>query len=152
MAKTVSGCVYDNERHPQSTGTYPPHGADGHLFEIPTAKLPHLLGDGMFLPTKLDQIPPTPSDVVREVTNEPDALRVFGDGQVLQGELVLARKNSLEQRAPLDASLSSIAVPFFSLPAIPRKPWISLSFLGEEKLQVQISETAATDLAMKSCV
>ena len=147
--------MYDNEKHLQPAGTYPSHKAGGHLFEIPTGRLPHSPGDDKFgdvpSPTKLDRIPSESSDATWEVTNEPAALRVFKDDRVPHGELALARKNSLEEWAPLDANLSSFNVPFF-LPTVPRETWISLSFLGEEKLQVQLSETAATDLAMKACV
>ena len=159
-------CVYDNEKHLQPAGTYPSHWPDGHLsgqrprgpdlVQIPTATPYHSLTDGMFgdvpPPAKLDQIPSTSSDATRVSTNESAVLRVFRDSHVPHGELILAHRNPLEQCALLDTSLTFLAVPFFFLSTIPHEPWISLSFLGEEKLQVQISETAATDLAMKACV
>jgi hypothetical protein len=155
-ARTTSECVYDNEKHLQPAGTYPSHKADGHLFEIPTGRLPHSPGDDKFgdvpSPAKLDRIPSKSSEATWIVTNDPAALQIFRDGQVPHGELVLAHRNPLEKRAPLDTSLPFFTVPFFSLPTIPREPWISLSFFGGEKLQVQISEMAATDLAMKACV
>jgi hypothetical protein len=144
-ARTTSECAYDNEKHLQPAGTYPEHWPDGHLsgqrprgpdlVQIPTATLHHSL-----------------TDTTRVATNESAVLRVFRDNHVSHRELILARRNPLEQYVFLDTNLTFLAVPFFFLPTIPHEPWISLSFLGEEKLQVQISETAATDLTMKACV
>jgi hypothetical protein len=158
MTKTVSECVYHSERRPQTDGTYFSHWADGRLLpggsgsaEIRTAAPSHPLIDGVS-GAKLDRIPSTSSDASWAVTNEPAAQHVFGTDQVPHGELVLVRGDPLEQRAPLDTSKATFTIPSSFLPTIPPEPWIPLSFLGEEKLQVQVSDTAATDLDMKSCV
>ena len=103
-------------------------------------------------PAKLDRIPSTSFDATWVVTDEPAAQQVFVADQVPHGELILIRGDLLEQRVPLDTSKSTFTIPSSFLPTIPPEPWIPLSFLGEEKLQVQVSDTAATDLDMKSCV
>ena len=163
MTKTVSECVYHSERRAQTAGTYFSHWADGRQLpggsdsaEIRTAASSHPLIDGVSggapSPVKLDRIPSTFSDATWAVTNEPAAQQVFGTDQVPHGELILIRGDPLEQRLPLDTSKSTFTIPSSCLPTIPPEPWIPLSFLGEEKLQVQVSDTAATDLDMKSCV
>jgi hypothetical protein len=166
MAKTVSECVYDNEKHSQIASTFPSLRADGRLpeqrprgpgpVEIPTATPSHSLDDGVFAdapsPTKLDRIPSTSSDVSRVVTNEPAPQQMFEADQVPHGELVLVRGDPPEQCVSLDTSPSVLSVPSFFLPTIPPELRIPLSFLGKERLQVQMSDTTATDLDMKSCV
>ena len=122
--------------------------------EIPTATLYHSPSGSVVAdvapPAEVGPIPSTSSNATRAVTNEPAAQQVFGAGQVSPGGLVLVRKDPLGQRVSPDTSPSTFAVPFFPS-TIPPEPRISLSFLGE-KLQVQISEAAATVLVMKSCV
>ena len=107
-------------------------------------------------PTPLDPIiPPTDSDTIRVVVDEPPDLRVSTAGRVPHGPssgLVLVRRNSFGQRISLDSNPSISIASSFIPPMIPPEPWISLSFLGEEKLQIQLSETEATDLNMRSCV
>jgi len=66
--------------------------------------------------------------------------------------LVLVRRNSLGQRISLDSNPSISIASSFIPPIIPPEPRIPLSFLGEEKLQVQYSETEATDLDLRLCV
>jgi hypothetical protein len=166
-AKTVSECIYDNEKRPQLTGTYPSHWTDGRPsvqqprgsdpIEVPRSILYYSPSDGAFADVpwsaRLDGIPSTSFDATRVVTNEPAALQyAFGTDRVPRGELVLARRNQLGQRVSPDTSPSISTVPSFFLPTIPREQWIPLSFLGEERLQVQFSEGAATDLDIKSCV
>ena len=65
------------------------------------------------------------------VTNEPDAPQLFRVDQDLHGELTLADPSFLTTISP--------------------ELWLPLSFTGE-KLQVQLSESAAADLIMKPCV
>jgi hypothetical protein len=103
-------------------------------------------------PAKSDLISSTSSSAAWVGTDEPVAPQVFGADQVPHGELVLVRRNPREQCVPLDESPSVFTVPSFPLQTIPPELWIPLSFLGEEKLQVQISDMAATDLDMRSCV
>ena len=151
---------------PQPASTHPPHRADGYISgQRPTGPDPlkvltttpfHSLSDGVFggvpSPAKLDRMPSTSFDATWVVTDEPAAQQVFVADQVPHGELILIRGDLLEQRVPLDTSKSTFTIPSSFLPTIPPEPWIPLSFLGEEKLQVQVSDTAATDLDMKSCV
>ena len=105
------------------------------------------------LPAQLGRIPSAFSDAMWAATNEPAAQQhAFGANRIPRGELVFARRNQLGQRVSLDTSSSISTVPSFSLLTIPPEQWIPLSFLGEERLQAQFSEAAATDLDMKSCV
>jgi len=66
--------------------------------------------------------------------------------------LIIVRRNPFEQRISLDSNPSISIISSFLRPTIPSEPWIPLSFLGEEKLQVQFCEAGATDLDMKLCV
>ena len=163
MADIVSACAYD-EKYLQPTGTYPSYRTDGHLLgerpaglgpvEIPTAAPSHPPSDDVFgdvpSPAGLYRIP-SASDATWIVTNELAAQQVFQADMVPHGQLVLARRNLFEQRVPPHTRQSAFTVPSF-LRTIPPGLWTPLSFLGEGKLQVQISEIAATELDMKSCV
>jgi hypothetical protein len=165
-AETVSECVYANGKRSQPDGACFPHRTNGSLSEqqpggpipvvIPTTTPFHLLSDGTFADVpwsvKLDRTPSTSSDATRMVTNFPTSQQAFGSNHVPHGELVLVRKDPSEQCLSLDTSSPAFTVSSFFLPTIPPEPWIPLSFLGEERLRVQISDTAATDLDMKSCV
>ena len=152
MAKTVSECVYDDGKRPKpgqrSKGTDP-------VDDVPTATHYHSSSGSAFahvaLLAELDPTPFMPSDATWAVTNEPAAQQIFGADRVPHGELVLARRNQVKQRVSPDTSPSIFAVPSFSSTITP-EPWIPLSFLGGEKLQVQISDAATTELVMKSCV
>jgi len=64
--------------------------------------------------------------------------------------LALVRRKSFEQDIPWDSNPSISIFSSFSPSIIPPEPWIPLSFLGEERLQVQFSEV--TDLDMRSYV
>ena len=164
-ANTVSECVYNKEKRSQPAGTYPPHVANGHQpeqrsgdlgpVEIPTAPPSHSLSDGAFAdvssPTKLDRIPSTSSDATWVVTNFPTSHQVFGSDQAPHEELVLVHRDPSEQYLSLDASSPVFTVLSSFLQTIPPEPRIPLSFLGEERLRVQSSDTAATDLDMKWC-
>ena len=100
-------------------------------------------------PVGLDLVTST-LDTTWAVTNEPAARQVFGVDQVPHGDYII-RRDPHERRTYLDAN-AILTIPSLFLPTVPRETWISLPFLGEEKLPVQLSETAATDLAMKACV
>ena len=98
---------------------------------------------------------PSTSNTTREVGCEPPVPRVFTADQVPRGTssgLVLVRRNSFGQRIALDSNPSISIASSFIPPTIPPEPWIPLSFLGEDKLRVQYSETEATDLDLRSCV
>jgi len=134
LAQSTSQCVYDEE-------------GDGYL---PGQRVGGP-GSAGLNPT------PSASDAPRVVTDEPAALRVFKVNQMSQLEgrsrgLALVHRNPLKQRISLDSSPSISIVSSFLPPTIPPEPWISLSFLGEERFQVQFSKTDATDLDMKLCV
>jgi hypothetical protein len=162
-AKTVTECVYDNERRPQPAGIYPSRRANSHLsgqqprgpdpVEIPTAILYYSPGDGAFAdvppPANLDRAPSTSSDATWVVANKPAAQQVFWTDQVPHEELVRVHGGPLEQCVSLDTSPPAFTIPSFFLQTILREP---LSFLGEEKPQLQISDATATDLDMKSYV
>jgi hypothetical protein len=167
MAKTASKCVYNSEKRSQPTGKYPSHRADDHQsgqrsrgpdpVETPTTTLYHSPSDGVFAgvlpPAQLDRIPSIFPEATWAVTNEPAALQhAFGADRVPHRELVPVRRNQFGQRVSPDTSPSIFTTPSFFLPTTPPELRIPLSFLGEERLQVQFSEAAATDLDMKSCV
>jgi len=154
LANAISGCIYDDEKDPQSGGP------------LPSGSLPsgrHLGGAGTVdIPTDIPiypsaQLNPTPSTsgTTRVVAHELPTLRAFTDDQVPPGPssgLVLVRRNSPGQRISLDSTTSISIASSFMPSIIPPEPRIPLSFLGEEKLQVQFSETEATDLDLKLCV
>jgi hypothetical protein len=164
-AKSVSECVYDDEKHLQQTSMCSSRRADDRLsrqptgpdlVEAPIATPSHSPSDGAPTdappPARLNLIPSISSDASRVVTNEPAIQQVFGADQVPHGQLVLIRRDPLEPCVPLDTSPSASAVSSCFLPTIPPELRMTLSFLGEEKLQVQLSETDAADLVMTACV
>ena len=157
LAYAISECTYDSERDPQSEGNLPSRSTDNpppgqHLSGADTVEIPTVTPT--YPPAQLNPTPST-SDITRVAAYEPSILRVATDVQVPPGPssgLVLVRRGSLGQRISLDSNPSiSIASPFMS-PIIPPEPRIPLSFLGEEKLQVQYSETEATDLDLRLCI
>jgi hypothetical protein len=160
MAKTVSACVYDDEKCLEPTSMYPSYRTDGRSsgerpadldpVEIPIAAASHPPSD---VPPPAELYPiPSASDATWIVTDELAAQQVFGVDRVPHGELVLARRNLFEQRVLPYTSRSTFTAPSFPLSIIPPELWMPLLNLGEEKLQVQISDTAATELDMRSCV
>ena len=105
-------------------------------------------------PAKLNMIPPA-SDTTRVVTYEPSALQKFKVIRVPPGRssgLALVRRNPFERRVPLNSNSPFPIISPFVFKTTPPELRIPLSFLGEERLQVQFSETEATDLDMRSCV
>ena len=162
---TVSECVYNKEKRSQPAGTYPSHVANGHLpeqrsgdpgpVEIPTAPPSHSLSDGVFTdvasPPKLDRIPSASSNATWVMTDLPTSQQEFGSDQAPREELVLVHRDPSKQYISLDASSPVFTVLSSFLQTIPPEPRIPLSFLGEERLRVQSSDTATTDLDMKWC-
>ena len=120
-------------------------GAD--LVEIPAVIFAHS-------PTKWNLTPPT-SNAMRVATYDSPTLHKFKAIRVPDGRssgLALVHKIPFEQRIPLDSNSPFPIVPPLKFKITPPEPRIPLSFLGEERLQVQFSETEATDQDMKSCV
>ena len=157
LGKGISECVYDNENDPQSADVYPSNSADDHpsgqhlggadLVEIPTVTSARSSAE-------LNLIHST-SDTTRVVIHEPPALQVFRTDRVPHGRSLgpaPVRRSSFEQHISLNLNLSISVVSSFLLPTLPPELRIPLSFLGEEKLQVQFSETDVTDLDMRGCV
>jgi len=123
-------CVYD-EKDPQSVGTYHSNNPDSPLSG-------NRLGDT------------DPTAAPKVISAAPRTLKA-GEAPRPPG-LTLVRRNSFEQSISLDSNPSISIMSSFLRPTIPSEPWIPLSFLGEEKLQVQFQETGATDMDMKLCV
>ena len=154
LAHAISGCIYDDEKDPQPEGFLPSSSTDGllsgqRLSGAGTVGVPTVIPT--YPPAQLNPTPST-SDITRAVAYEPPILRVFTDDQVPprpSSGLVLVRRNSLGQRIPLDSNPSISIASSFMFPMIPPELRIPLSFLGEEKLQVQYSSTEATDLDLK---
>ena len=157
--------MYDDEKHLQQTSICSSRRADDRLsgqrptspdlVETPIATPSHLLSDGAPTdapPARLDLTSSISSDASRVVTNDPTVQRVLGADQVPHGELVIIRRDPLEPCVPLDMSPSASALSSCFLPTLPPELRIPLSFSGEEKLQVQLSETDAADLVMTACV
>ena len=155
LAHAISGCTYDDEKDPQSEDILPSRSTDAppsgqHPSGAGTAKIPR----ATYPPAQLNPTPST-SDITRVVAYEPPILRVPTDDQAPPGPssgLVIVRRNSPGQRISLDSNPSISIASSFMLPIIPPELQIPLSFLGEERLRVQYSETEATDLDLRSCV
>ena len=89
------------------------------------------------------------------VTYETSAPQTFKAIRVPRGRpsgLALIRRNPFGRSIALDLNTSAHTDLSFVVPTIPPELRIPLSFLGEERLQVQFSETEATDLDMRSYV
>ena len=100
---------------------------------------------------------PITSDATQVVAYQPSALRMIKVDHVPHGPpqgLVSVRRNRypLGRCTSLDSNQSISIISSFPPPTIPPEPRIPLSFLGKENLQVQFSETDATDLDMGLCV
>ena len=123
------------------------------MSEVPTVSSTHSSIDDVLFPTKLNPLPS--SDATGVMTSRSSTLQVFEANQVPHeppSGLVLVRRNSFEQRIPPDINPSISIASSFLPPTIPPEPQIPLSFLGDDRLQVQISDTEATDLDMRSYV
>ena len=142
-----------------STGPHLPGQQPGDtdlVSEIPAISSTHSPIDDVFSnvlsPTKLNLVPS--SNTTGVVAKSP-TVQNFEADQVLHERSsgpILACRNSFEQHTPLDINLSiSVALSFLP-PTIPPEPLTPLLFLGDKRLQVQISDTSATDLDMISYV
>jgi len=167
LSKSTLDCVYDDEKDPQLADAYPLLNPGGHKagrhfgsadpVGISTIKPAHAPINSVFSEV--------PSPNKRKLTHfaydstwlaadESHALRassVDQDPHSRSSGHVLVRRNSIEKHTSPDIH-SFIPVSSIWFPTIPPEPWIPLSFQGGEKLQVQISEVAASDLDMRSCV
>ena len=155
QAKRIPQCVYNDEKHPRPADIRLLRGTDVH-------PLGQHLGDAdpVDVSTAIStRSPPRlmsiPSAWIGMMTYEPSALQVSRTFKVDQIPhehslgLGPVRRNSFDQRILLDSN-PPISISSFLPQTIPPEPWISpLSFIGEEKLQVQFSEINATDLDMR---
>jgi len=80
------------------------------------------------------------------------ALKVAQPPNSRSSGLVHVRRNSFGQRISSDMSPSISVLSSFLLPTIPPELQMPLSFLGGDRLQIQISDIDATDLDMRSYV
>ena len=152
--KGVSECTYDSEKLPRSTGTYPVHRANGrssgqdlgdaHTVDVPSSTSTHP-------PAKQNPTPST-SAVTGAMIHKSPAPRVLEADQGQRLALVRVHRNPSGQQVSPDSNPSISLISCFPLPGIPPEPYIPLSFLGGERLQVQTSEIAATDLDLRWCV
>ena len=147
-AGSASGCIYDNETRPEPREIYPSSSTAGHLSGVVPVEALVTVAD------LLADLPPSTSGATRILTCESPALQVLEADRVLPGrpsKLVPVHRSSSERHLSLDTNEPSISIiTSFLLPRIPPEPWIPLSFLGEERLQV--SDAATTDLDMRWCV
>ena len=158
LAERISECVYHDQKTPQSAKIVrPSHGADDHqsgkhFGDVDPLKIPTIISFDS--PAELSSTTST-SDDTWAVADEPIDLRTFEADRVPHGHssgFALVRRNSFERDIPRDSNPSISIFSSFSPSIIPPEPWIPLSFLGEERLQVQFSETDVTDLDMRSYV
>ena len=156
MAKNVSECIYDDKKWPQSAGVYPSDCTDDQRSGQDSG------GAGPDVnPTSTpirspseSNLSPT-SDVAHAAIHESSALETLRADRIPHGHptgLVLLRKNPFERRLSLGSIPPISIASSFSPQTIPPELWIPLSFLGEERLQVQFSEKDTTDLDLRSCV
>jgi len=126
--------------------------------DIHTITSTHPPIDGVFadlLSLAMLKLIPSTSDTTWLAINETSALQSFKIDRVLDGHssgLVWVRRNLSGCHVPLGTDPSVWVLSSFLLPAMPPELRIPLSHLGEDRLQVQISDSAATDMDMKSHV
>jgi len=151
-AKGVSECIYDSEKLPELAGVYPVHRADGkpsgqdsgtYPAETPAVTLHNPI--------------PSTSDTTGAVTCEPSASQVSEAGQDKvphepSSGLVRVRRNPPGRHVSKYSNPPISVIPCFPPSKIPPELKVPLSFLGEERLQVQTSEINATELDMRGCV
>ena len=155
LTEIIPESVYDDEDDSQSGDVHPLRSTYGHLTgqklgDADPVKIPPVISTHP--PTKSKPTPPT-FDATRVMTYQPPTLQVVKVPRRRSPGVVSVRRirSPLERRISLENPSVSI-VSSFLLPTIPPEPRIPLSFLGKENLQVQFSETDATDLDMKLCV
>jgi hypothetical protein len=156
--KRASECIYEDERRPHPPSVRLIHGTGGRLpgrqlgsaepVEISTPAPTDGVFTDMILPAKLKLMCSAP-DSIRLVTDESSALQQVPHSH--SSGLSLVRRNPPERVSPDTSPPINIRIPFLP-PIILSEPFIPLSFLGAEKLQVQISDADATDMDMGSCV
>ena len=163
LAESTSECVYSEENCPLSPGVrflYSPYSymsgrqpGGANPANIPSDTSAHPPGGRLpavaLPPTDLSLIPSTPN-VTQVTANWLSAPQMLTTTHV--GHLALARRGSFEQRTSLGTypPISVGSTPLSSI--IPPEVRIPFSLPGGEWSQIQISETAATDLDMRSCV
>jgi len=165
LAGSTSECAYE-EKRPRPAFKYSLYSTDGHLpgqppgGADPVSEIPAVpptyspIDDVVISPTKLNPVPSYP-DTMEVVTNNSATLQILDADQVpheRSSGLVLVRRNSFEQHVPLDVNPSISIASFFLPQSTTPELRIPLSFLGDERLQVQLSDTEATDLDMRSYV
>ena len=151
-AKNVSECVYDDERGPQSSYNADVHSSEQHLGDMDPVDV-STTAVSTRRPDKSNPASST-TDITRVVANEQTGLGVLKSDEVLHGRSsrhTLARRSSLE-RSYHDSNPSISIISSFLPPKIPPQPWIPLSFLGDERLQVQFAQMDTTDMDMRLCV
>jgi len=153
---SVSVCIYDDEQGSYPASVPPLHSADSCLpggadpVEISTPSPTNGVFTDTLSPTKLKLMYFVP-DSIWIVANGLSALQQVPHSHSSGLVLVHRNSNSPEQCISPDTSPPIHTISFLP-PIIPPDPWIPLSFLGVEKLQIQISDIDATDLDMGSCV
>lgn len=130
LANNIPGCVYEGEKRSQPMNIRLWRNVDARLSG-------QHLGDSdpVEVPTALFTSSSPKSDSVPSAT-----------------QVVAVRRKSFGRRISLGSNPSISIVSSFLVPTIPPELRIPLSFLGTEKLQVQFSETEATDLDLRLCV
>ena len=167
VSKSASECIYDNKAQLGPANIYAsrrtpglprrrPGGADPvEVSTITSTNSPTDVAFPNAAPPSGSNLLPSTSGTTLMVTHEPSAKRVFKAGQVTHGRssgFALVRRNSPVQHHSLDTNPSISILSSFLLPTIPPEPRIPLSFLGEDRLRVQISDITATDMDMRSYV
>lgn len=162
LAKTAAECVYDDQRFSYPAGLDSLCDAEGssagqkpedtESVDRPT----HALDDGKFVGTlsHFTELTPTYPTL--------DSMKMATDkNETPDPQCAVARHRSSrtvdrtlrEKYTESVDTVPSISVhPSFLFPSIPPDLQVNLSFLGEENLQVRMSEADATDRDMKSCV
>lgn len=156
QSKCASECIYDDERLPSPTSVRLLHSADGYLpgrqhSEDPVDISTPSSIDGAFvdmLSSAKSKLMCSALDSIRLVTEEPSDLQQVPHSN--SSGLVLFNKNAHEQCISPDTT-PLIDISFLPTIVLPELS-ISLSFMGAEKLQVQISDIDATSMDMRSCV
>ena len=155
QAKRAPECIYDDDRRPYPAGARLLCSTGSHLLEsqlgdtAPVEISTPASMDGMFidmLSHARSKLMCSAPDSIRLATDEPSALH-----HSHSSGLILVHRNSPELRISPDTT-SPIDIISFLPPIISPEPWIPLSFLAPEKLQVQISDDDVSDLDMRSCV
>lgn len=152
MAKTAAECVYDDQKVPFQTGFDPfydteDYSAGTRLGDAGSVELwVRTSGSGRF------SGPPSPPGspiMFTSAYSSPDSVQIATDGENTSGPFDGILYG--QQIGSVDAIPPNFFLPFLYQSTFPDLR-VNLSFLGEENLQVQVSETDATDTDMKSCV